>query len=699
MPSDSAPFAASSSLHNGPSSSLHNGSGKAVPLLPDVAGVQDSEAKKENEIRVAMLGNQCAGKTTLINALLRDQFGAVGNQRTTAGVNSYRVTLVPQQPTGRSFIEVLGLKSAPARPAKAVHESVKESDKKLRVQQSEDGAGSASVEVVHTSFAAEMGDFDIARDSSIPGGCPALTLVDFPGLNGIGGDAFKAEVAKTLKNFDLVLLVVDFQKFPIPSDSQQFSQEGDQAAGAAGASGAETDAEGLYDFAGIDDAALLKWFAKLPIEVPACIVINKVDDHTVNVFNANGRKIDSDALKKAACVSDIVPVSARAGLAWRLPGDAAHAIAKELDQGTLDRVVGETGMTLTELAEMKPEQKADKCANFLRKLQPTKRAELEEKSGMPRLLSVLEKTIGGASQRKVLALQIQRELQALSIDETVTLESLHSYYKRSAVLGVRNAVDYREKFFELFEFRCAQALTAFRVRPQKETLSSLTKLVSDMCVEFVDLQNGMRLGPDKLRDAVFQLLTNVLKHFVEAYLALLVREGNDCGWGSSSNKTKLGKGLKDKWEALLLHMRCNISTYFHANQSRVFRSLSAAWTMTTEQVLDRLRKDKTAKRNKITNISFANNAYETKEVSTFADAISAFEELCQKCVTVTGKSIPQISAETAAEREKAVLGGGVQKRNRDSDNEEEDEHGTKRQRVDGEGEDEEYEEYMMVMDQ
>lgn len=42
-------------------------------------------------IRICFLGNQSAGKTTCVNALLRDQFGAVGEKRTTAAVREYQV--------------------------------------------------------------------------------------------------------------------------------------------------------------------------------------------------------------------------------------------------------------------------------------------------------------------------------------------------------------------------------------------------------------------------------------------------------------------------------------------------------------------------------------------------------------------------------------------------------------------------------
>jgi Dynamin family len=49
-----------------------------------------STATHTFEIRIAVLGYVSAGKTTVINALLRDKYGQVGMRRTTAGVNYFR---------------------------------------------------------------------------------------------------------------------------------------------------------------------------------------------------------------------------------------------------------------------------------------------------------------------------------------------------------------------------------------------------------------------------------------------------------------------------------------------------------------------------------------------------------------------------------------------------------------------------------
>ena len=43
------------------------------------------------EIKIALLGNVSAGKTTVLNALLRDKYGEVAMKRTTAGANFFRI--------------------------------------------------------------------------------------------------------------------------------------------------------------------------------------------------------------------------------------------------------------------------------------------------------------------------------------------------------------------------------------------------------------------------------------------------------------------------------------------------------------------------------------------------------------------------------------------------------------------------------
>jgi GTPase SAR1 family protein len=49
------------------------------------------------EIKVALLGHVSAGKSTVLNAMLRDKFSEVSMRRTTAGVNFFRLhTKVPK---------------------------------------------------------------------------------------------------------------------------------------------------------------------------------------------------------------------------------------------------------------------------------------------------------------------------------------------------------------------------------------------------------------------------------------------------------------------------------------------------------------------------------------------------------------------------------------------------------------------------
>ena len=43
------------------------------------------------EIKIAFIGHVSVGKTTVLNAILRDKYGEVSMRRTTAGVNYFRI--------------------------------------------------------------------------------------------------------------------------------------------------------------------------------------------------------------------------------------------------------------------------------------------------------------------------------------------------------------------------------------------------------------------------------------------------------------------------------------------------------------------------------------------------------------------------------------------------------------------------------
>ncbi len=49
------------------------------------------------EIKVAFIGNVSAGKTTMLNSLLRGKYGEVSLKRATAGVNYFRISTKPKK--------------------------------------------------------------------------------------------------------------------------------------------------------------------------------------------------------------------------------------------------------------------------------------------------------------------------------------------------------------------------------------------------------------------------------------------------------------------------------------------------------------------------------------------------------------------------------------------------------------------------
>jgi GTPase SAR1 family protein len=47
------------------------------------------------EIKVALLGNVSAGKTTVLNALIQNKYGEVAKKWTTSGANYFYLNVIP----------------------------------------------------------------------------------------------------------------------------------------------------------------------------------------------------------------------------------------------------------------------------------------------------------------------------------------------------------------------------------------------------------------------------------------------------------------------------------------------------------------------------------------------------------------------------------------------------------------------------
>jgi GTPase SAR1 family protein len=175
------------------------------------------------EIKVAVLGYVSVGKTTVLNALLRDKYGEVAMRRTTAAVNYFRISTSTTAPISPNSTNTDG--SAPSsllldartaswtmvpteepRPAQATLAQITADNERLRNATEDDPV------VVEEVW------FDIELDQPLLPLLPnyamrddtKLVLVDIPGLNEAGSSSkYKDHVDRIWHTFDVVLLVMD----------------------------------------------------------------------------------------------------------------------------------------------------------------------------------------------------------------------------------------------------------------------------------------------------------------------------------------------------------------------------------------------------------------------------------------------------------------------------------------------------------
>jgi small GTP-binding protein len=154
------------------------------------------------EIRVAVIGYVSVGKTTLINALFGKEYGEVAMKRTTAVVNSFRISMS----TGNE-----GEPHDDSVVSERENEESEVISKKLSAsvtleETKADNAAFRSSDIVQEPT------FDIALPDPLHKMRPdtTLSIVDIPGINEAGASAkYKDYVDKNWHTFDVVVLVMD----------------------------------------------------------------------------------------------------------------------------------------------------------------------------------------------------------------------------------------------------------------------------------------------------------------------------------------------------------------------------------------------------------------------------------------------------------------------------------------------------------
>jgi GTPase SAR1 family protein len=139
------------------------------------------------EIKLALIGYVSVGKTTVLNALLRDKYGGVAMGRATASVNNYCVVSTT---TKQSSAEPVVGSSASEILKKTTKENAR-----LR--------GSDTVEEAWFEITLDKPLFDMRDDTN-------LVVVDIPGINEAGTSSkYKDFVVNHWHTFDCVVVVMD----------------------------------------------------------------------------------------------------------------------------------------------------------------------------------------------------------------------------------------------------------------------------------------------------------------------------------------------------------------------------------------------------------------------------------------------------------------------------------------------------------
>eukprot|EP00980_Cylindrotheca_fusiformis_P023717 scaffold10851_cov73-Cylindrotheca_fusiformis.AAC.1 len=141
---------------------------------------------KTFEIKVAFIGNVSAGKTTIINALFRDQFGEVSMKRTTAGVNEFAIC--------SSTEWALASDKEPREP-KTILKEITEDNDALRKN------NKMAVKRFEVELKEEL--CEMRKDTR-------LVIVDIPGINEAGAsNKYRDYVEEKWNTFDCVVVVMD----------------------------------------------------------------------------------------------------------------------------------------------------------------------------------------------------------------------------------------------------------------------------------------------------------------------------------------------------------------------------------------------------------------------------------------------------------------------------------------------------------
>uniref|UniRef100_A0A6U3CFX6 Dynamin N-terminal domain-containing protein n=1 Tax=Entomoneis paludosa TaxID=265537 RepID=A0A6U3CFX6_9STRA len=145
------------------------------------------------EIKVALIGYVSVGKTTFLNALLKDKYSEVSMKRTTAGINKFRISTKPKD--AETNQESGNWSPEECRTAESTLEEITKDNQNLR---DADTLQEKTFDIEIDEHLVEM-----RKDTS-------LVFVDVPGINEAGASKkYKEYVVDNWHSFDCVIVMLD----------------------------------------------------------------------------------------------------------------------------------------------------------------------------------------------------------------------------------------------------------------------------------------------------------------------------------------------------------------------------------------------------------------------------------------------------------------------------------------------------------
>eukprot|EP00392_Amoebophrya_sp_AT5.2_P004695 g4703.t1 len=543
-----------------------------------------------------------------------------------------------------------------------------------------------------------------------------IVLVDVPGLNGEHGSKWRDYVELHVQDFDYFVVVLNAETFRTKKDDldSQSSEEvaaadGDERGGGAspastdecigaptveeedgvaeelgaeaGNTGVEDDAADVaevFDFVSPEDLFLLDWFQTkiaAATAVPpnrtkkALLLMNKIDGYKNSANNKEPIESKIAKARSADIFSDVLPVSARNALCWRIAGKVPveknpesssdgveqlrtnpylEQIVHDLDADTLDTMALEIDVSRSAWDAYEKPKKQATVVEFLKgkAFSEEKRSQLEARSGFAAFVEALENQVGSGAQRGLLKAQLERRLAtAMKSLKDVTLGELQQFRESSQLLGAEFAIDYDASFLQLFRHTAAKRREVFRETPLKENLYPLVSLLEELPLTF------LRLNADRADFATLfkTVLEDVEANFLTAHLEMLVGEGEKSNWSfgkknAAGNEMKMeGLGLAFKqahghgpalWDALctqiLEGLRSSTSMKEAVGHSR-FSMLVAAWSKTRDAVAAKIAKQLPT-HHKWTLPNFTHARVSMDATKHMVSPVGAFEEFAEKCL-------------------------------------------------------------------